>query len=171
MRTVIVSIVFVGSLFTAPRPTTAQEPSERERDPAIALGFAFLCPGCGHLYTGETTKGAVIATLSIGSLVGATALQLTRSWAPHSLDDCLPGAQQSACLDGRLDLTPILIGGAIALTGYLYGLIDAQPSARRMNARNGFGLGNIELGPAVAPDGSIAASLAIRLPTGRSQGR
>lgn len=169
MRSVIVSIVIVGSLFTTPRPATAQESSEREKDPAIALGFAFLCPGCGHLYTGETTKGAVIATISIGSLVGATALQLTRFRAPHSIDDCLPGAQQSACLNGRMDLRPMLIGGAIALTGYLYGLIDAQPSARRMNARNGFGLGTIEVGPSVAPDGSIGAGLAIRLPTGRNQ--
>lgn len=176
MRSAILSLVIAGSLFTPAlvagqqSSVPGQESSGPAKDPAIALGFAFLCPGCGHLYTGETTKGAIIAAISIGSLAGATAIQLARTPGPPSLDDCRPGPQQSACMNGLMDFTPILIGGAIALTGYLYGLIDAQPSARRMNARNGFGLGNFELRPALAPDGALAASLTFQLPTGRSHG-
>jgi hypothetical protein len=55
-----------------------------------------------------------------------------------------------------MSLTPILVGGAIGLAGYLYGLIDAEASARRMNARNGFNVDGM-----MGPDGSVGARLSI----------
>jgi hypothetical protein len=167
MRAAVVSLAAAGLLMLSAAPATSQESSAVAKDPAIALGFAWLCPGCGHLYSGETTKGALIAVVSIGSVATGAAIQLTRSWRPAYNDDCRFSAHGSACFERGLDLTPILVGSAVGLAGYLYGLIDARSSARRMNARNGIGFGDLDVKPAVTRDGSVGAEFRVPLPLGR----
>lgn len=163
MRFAFVAVAAAGLLVALSSPAVSQGHSATEKNPAIALGFAWLCPGCGHLYSGETTKGAVIAAVSIGSLATGAAVQLTRSWRSHA-------ELTTTARDGRvepMDLTPILVGGAIGLMGYVYGLIDAGPSVRRANARKRIGLREIDMSPTVAADGTVGARFTIRLTPGQ----
>ncbi len=169
MRVALVSITIAAAFFTSASPATSQEGAVAVKDPAIALGFAWLCPGCGHLYSGETTKGAVIAAVSIGSFATGLAVQLSRHLRlMNELNaDCGWQTHPSDCVETKVDFTPFLVGSGVALAGYVYGLIDAGASARRMNARNGFGFGDIDMKPSVGPDGSVGAQFRIPLPSGR----
>lgn len=155
-------VAAAGLVVALSSPATSQERNTTDKDPAIALGFAWLCPGCGHLYSGETTRGAVIAAISIGSLASGAAIQFTRSRSHAEL-----AAAARAGKVERMDLTPILVGGAISLVGYVYGLIDAGPSVRRANARSGIGFRGIDMSPTVAADGSVGARFTIPLTTGQ----
>lgn len=165
MRKAFVALSAAALFLATSAPADAQERRFEEKNPAIALGFAWLCPGCGHFYTGETTKGAVIATVSVGSMLTGMAIQFSRS--TRSMNDlhgrCRLASDPFDCAKVRNDFTPILVGGAIGLAGYLYGLIDAGPSARRMNERNGGGFGALDIRPHVAEDGSVRTQLGIRL--------
>ena len=169
MRVALVSITTAAALFASAVPVTSQESAVAGKDPAVALGFAWLCPGCGHLYSGETTKGAVIAAVSIGSFATGVAMQVSRHLRlMNDLNaDCNWQAHRSDCVEVKADFTPFLVGSGIALAGYVYGLIDAGASARRMNARHGLGLGDIDVKPSVGPDGSVVAQFRIPLPSGR----
>lgn len=161
----MIVLVLLGFLVTGARPARAQEMQVAEKDPAIALGFAIFCPGCGHLYTGDTTRGAVIAAITVGAVATGFAIQASR--LDRHVTECAWSAHASLC-PGRspgTDLTPILVGGAIGLAGYVYGLIDAGPSARRMNRRNAARLGAVEVTPAVNVDGSVDADVGVRLST------
>jgi hypothetical protein len=59
----------------------------------------------------------------------------------------------------RTDFTPILVGGAIGLVGYLYGLIDARASAERMSERNGLEIAGLDVKPAVGVDASSGTAV------------
>jgi hypothetical protein len=142
----------------------AQASETPSKDPGVALGLAWLCPGCGHLYSGETTKGAVIATVAMGSLAGGLAIQLSRSVRTERAIECRSTAFPSECGEVRTDLTPILVGGAIGIVAWAYGLIDAGASANRANARHGIQVRGIDLDPTVGPDGALGARLSVRLP-------
>lgn len=186
MRAAVVSSMLTASLIASACATTAHQRTPAERDPgalaaifaqddqavkspAVALGFAWLCPGCGHLYTGETTKGALIAAASVGAVATGFAVQLARtSTITNTMHErCALDRPFSDCTATGMDFTPILIGGAIGLAGYVYGLIDAGASARRMNARRGLGMGGVDLQPSVQPDGSLRAQVNVRLPARR----
>lgn len=169
MRVALVSLTVAVAFFASAGPASSQASGVIGKDPAVALGFAWLCPGCGHLYSGETTKGALIAAVSIGSFATGLGMQLSRHLRLMNElnDDCEWQAHRSACVEPKADFTPFLVGSGIALAGYVYGLIDAGASARRMNARNGLGLGDIDVKPSVGSDGSVGAQFRIPLPSGR----
>lgn len=156
----------LGLLLASASDVNGQTPRVPEKDPAIALGFALLCPGCGHLYSGETVKGAAIAAISIGSVATGFAIQIARANDPIRDCDWIAGGGLCPVRHPGTDLTPILVGGAIGLAGYLYGLIDAGPSARRMNASNDGDFGAVRIRPRRAPDGSVRTDFGIRLSTG-----
>lgn len=162
MRVTLVSFGVVSVLMAAAVPASGQERIVEARDPAVAIGLAWLCPGCGHFYSGETTKGALIAGISVGSVMGGLVVQLKQS-ARYTNLNCQTTVGRLDCNEPSMDLTPILVGGAIGLAGYVYGLIDAGPSARRMNERNGLAFRELTVGPAVAPDGSLGARFTIPL--------
>jgi hypothetical protein len=160
MRIAMACLLVASMSVHSTAPVSGQALGRIDRDPATALGFAWLCPGCGHLYSGETAKGAAIAVISIGAVATGIAIQLSRagSWRECSLrvGQCDPANLNTS-------LTPVLAGGAIGLAGYIYGLVDAEPSARRMNARNGIGLGKVDMSPTVASDGAVGARFTISL--------
>ena len=60
-----------------------------------------------------------------------------------------------------MDLTPILVGGAIGIAAWAYGLIDARASARRVNARRNAGFHGVGMAPTVLPDGSLGARFTV----------
>jgi hypothetical protein len=165
MRASMMVLVVFGFLVTGARPAGAQEVQVPEKDPAVALGFAFLCPGCGHLYTGETVRGALVAAISVGAVATGFAVQVSRFG--RTATECAWSATAPLCpaRSPGTDLTPLLVGSAIGLAGYVYGLIDAGPSARRMNRRDAAGFGVVDVKPAVDVDGSLRADVGIRLST------
>ncbi len=85
--------------------------------PGRAAAFGLLCPGCGHLYLGDTTEGA--AYLGTGAaLVGGAYLSLR-------------GHQVS--LDGASDSASVPVGLLLATTGqnlWFYSIFDAYRTAR-----------------------------------------
>jgi hypothetical protein len=168
MRVPLVALVAAGLFAASAGPANAQQRTIYDKDPAIALGFAWLCPGCGHLYSGETVKGALIAGISVGSIAAGAAIQLRRMadvdcGSPTGRSDIVfTPLTPEACLERNASFTPILVGGAIGLAGYVYGLIDAGPSVRRMRAKDGFGFGRIEVKPTLALDGAVGAQFTLR---------
>jgi hypothetical protein len=168
MRAALVSIAVSVSLIASAAPARGQESTIPAKDPAMALTFAWLCPGCGHLYSGETTRGALIAAISVGAITTGVAIQFMRSVdLMNDMQQCGFDDLRSDCFQRGTDFTPILVGSAIALAGYVYGLIDAGASARRINAKHGVDFGGIDVKPALARHGSILAEFRIPLPAHR----
>jgi hypothetical protein len=159
MRVAVISFIVAGLFLSSSGSLAAQELGIAAKDPQVAQAYAWLCPGCGHLYSGEATKGALIATVSVGSLLGGAAVQLTRK--PEV--DCTFRGDRFDCVERNTDFTPLMIGGAISVATYLYGLIDAGPSVRRMQARSELDLGRVQMSPAISADGAAGAQVAVRL--------
>jgi hypothetical protein len=155
------------ALLMSPTLLAGQASATPPKDPAVALGFAWLCPGCGHLYSGETTKGTVIAAVALGSLAGGLAVQLSRSSRVDGALACRSTGPWSDCGEVSTDLTPILVGGAIGIAAWAYGLIDAPASADRANARHGLRIRGLDLGPTSGPDGALGVRLSLPLPSGK----
>ncbi|MDZ4672939.1 MAG: hypothetical protein SGI84_00705 [Gemmatimonadota bacterium] len=105
-------------------------------DASIAQSYAAKCPGCGHLYAGETLKGGLLLAVGGVALIAAP-FALKAKEVEHCYDltygfPCAYGAQ--------LNWTPVFTLLGVAAATYIYGLVDAKPSANRMNTRNGFNL-------------------------------
>ncbi|MGH7459719.1 MAG: hypothetical protein ACRERX_21235 [Pseudomonas sp.] len=112
-------------------PASFAAAQEGHRNPETAFCLACLIAGGGHFYTGETTKGAVLAGIAAGALIGGAALSSSGDYG-----DCEYNPETFDCEEsnGRL---PLWIGAGIAAGSWLYGIIDARASAERVNARNG----------------------------------
>lgn len=161
MRTAAIVLVVFALVLGTGENLFAQELGIAPKDPQVAQLYALLCPGCGHLYTGETAKGAVIATVSFGAVFVGMVSQFNQEPRIECDPIATPGAMPSCRTTGD-SLKPFLIGSAIGLAGYLYGLIDAGPSARRMRARSEFEIGSLEVRPALGyRDGGV--SMVVRL--------
>jgi hypothetical protein len=113
----------------------AQQVAASRKEPHTAQAYAWLCPGCGHLYSGETAKGAAIAAVSVGSLLTGAAIQVNR----RPSVECERPGDRFECTERDTDFRPLFAGAAVSVASYLYGLIDAGPSAKRMEQR-GFGI-------------------------------
>lgn len=107
------------------------------RDPSMARGYALLWPGIGHLYTGERLKGLA---LSLG-----TAAVLYAGVGKLVTGDCGSGMfiiQYPKC-------APLHTG--VALAAYVYGIVDADKSAGRVNRRRGLVGALARLQPVIRP--------------------
>ena len=164
MRLATVALVALGLVLGSGEDLAAQQLGIAEKDPEVAVLYALLCPGCGHFCSGETAKGAAIATISLGAVFPGMALQFNQE--PRIDCEARPGDLPD-CRTERASLTPFLVGSAIGLAGYLYGLIDAGPSARRMQARSGFEIGEYEVQPALAWRGDDGMRMMLRISPGR----
>ncbi len=80
---------------------------KKEKDPTSATLLGFL-PGVGHLYAEELNRGWLIILLY--------------------------GVGAGISMNGRTD-TVGKVGGALAIGGFLFSVIDAGKAARRYNAR------------------------------------
>jgi hypothetical protein len=87
------------------------------KDENTGLLFAVLLVGGGHFYAGEIRTGVTLLAISLGSLVVSQAVFLNSE---------------------SLDVTPLLLGYAVSLGAWIYGVADAKAAVRRANARNGF---------------------------------
>lgn len=101
------------------RGDPAERPTAPYKDPSTAQLFSFLIAGGGHLYTGETTKGATLLTVSTLGFVGVL----------RGID-----CGELICHDH-----PEATIGLVAWLGaWIYGMSDADDSAWRVNRRNGY---------------------------------
>jgi hypothetical protein len=152
------SLLVLALLLTPASGLAGQTSAPTIKDANTARDYALRCPGCGHLYTGETSKGAILATVGIGSLIGGSILSLTT----EPTVECTTGEYYS-CSTGSSPYTPLIVGSLGYLATAIYSFIDAGPSATRMNTRNGFTVGMVTLTPVFNPSVSGGAEVGIRL--------
>jgi hypothetical protein len=94
----------------------------KDKNPGLAFMFSFLLPGGGQYYNGETTKGVVMTTACIGSIILMSA-----------------GA-------GNNNLSESSMGCFVYISDYLWSMIDAPVTASRINRNNREGLMSLDLG-------------------------
>lgn len=121
--------LFLATLMfqAVPAGLEAQSSVWDAKDPDLARRYASFFPGGGHLYTGESLKGGIMAGLSVFSgikLLGS----LGCSAAERVVFDDIEGCSRSK--------TFLWLAG---LAGpWVYGMLDARKSAERVNAQRGF---------------------------------
>ncbi|CAA9329112.1 MAG: hypothetical protein AVDCRST_MAG68-2397 [uncultured Gemmatimonadetes bacterium] len=98
------------------------------KDPGTATLVSLAIPGGGQLYSGETGRGAALLGVSLGGV--ALGVSATVSSAGVSCDEAFN------CQDDT-NYLPMALGYAVFLGSWIYGVIDADDSAQRMNARRG----------------------------------
>ena len=103
-----------------------------EKSVEIATLLSVLITGGGQIYAGEINRGLTLLGIGVGAIV-ATSLTNSTGLA--------------------------LAGLGVYLGTWVYGILDADDSVRRMNAANGFALAPVAVpGPAGSAPG-VAASL------------
>lgn len=131
----------VASAATAPSRSSWQ-PSVVAKDPGTATLLSAIVPGAGQLYSGALNRGLVMLGGAYGSLIIGAVL----SSGPQI--DYVEGGFPTVSDGTRV---PFYLG-ALAATGiWIYGIVDAAPTARRMNAARG-------LTAAVAPVVRVGSS-------------
>jgi hypothetical protein len=66
-------------------------------------------------------------------------------------------------MERLIDFKPLFVGATISAASYLYGLIDAGPSVRRMERRGPAEVSGFALDPAVYFEGADAVEVGLRL--------
>jgi len=104
----------------------------KDKNPGLAFMFSFLLPGGGQYYNGETTKGVVMTTAWIGSII--LMISGTRDGNNNAVtqDDNLSAAASMGCF--------------VYISDYLWSMIDAPVTASRINRNNREGLMSLDLG-------------------------
>jgi hypothetical protein len=96
------------------------------RDPGMARLSALILPGGGHLYTGERRRGYTLLALSWGSMFVAMA-------SAGGFE-----SEEAAATTELRPSGPFAAAAALSLLFWGYGVLDADDSAARTNARAGY---------------------------------
>jgi TM2 domain-containing membrane protein YozV len=104
-----------------------QDP-ERGKDPGTATILSVLIPGAGQMYAGATSRGLLV----LGGFIAAPVAGLLLSSNDGTLDDLAslfggPGAINE----------PLYIGLVVGMGIYIWSIVDAAPTTRRMNRARG----------------------------------
>ncbi|HEU0302715.1 MAG TPA: hypothetical protein VFR37_24855 [Longimicrobium sp.] len=127
MRKLITAVAL--ACITATPALAQQAPQPGYKDPGTAMLVGVLVPGGGHMYAGETQKGLMLLGVGLGGLVLGTAM--TSSSAGISCDEDV-----ISCEDDT-NYLPMAVGYLAWLGSWIYGIVDADDSAHRMNAQRG----------------------------------
>ncbi len=103
-----------------------KKPIGNKKEPALAMVLSLLLPGTGQFYNGEYKKGAI----QMGMFFGGAAIMF--AFYP---EEVLFGDHDSE-FNGEDAIA--LLGGLIALGGYVWSATDAPKSASRINKENGW---------------------------------
>ncbi len=95
------------------------------KDPGTATLIGVLVTGGGQFYSGETTKGATLLGIGLGSLVVGAAASGTSCGTYSSYSSC------------STNTAPLLLGTLAYLGTWVYGIMDAGNAARRHNTSLG----------------------------------
>ncbi|MCU1291633.1 MAG: hypothetical protein JWP08_483 [Bryobacterales bacterium] len=122
------------------------------KDPGTSTLIGVLVTGGGQFYSGETTKGATLLGIGLGSLVLGAAASGT---------SCGTYASYSSC---STNTTPLLIGTLAYIGTWVYGIMDAGNAARRHNTS--LGMKTIGATPMVRvlADGRKGMGISVALP-------
>ena len=114
----------------AAAPATAQlDARATYKDPGTSTLLSVAVPGGGQLYSGETRRGATLLGVGVGGVVlGLAATTSSVSVSCDTAYDC----------EDDTNYLPLTLGYAAFLGSWIYGIIDADDSAQRMNAKRGF---------------------------------
>lgn len=149
----LISVFVLFSFVLGGTYALAQSAASPEyRDPATATAISALVPGGGHFYAGESVTGVTLMATSVGApLIG---LALTA----RSEERICNGYECRT----EVNLTPLLVGAAVTLGAYAYGLADAPRAADRANRRRGITT-SIDVHPKIElRESRVAPGLALR---------
>lgn len=153
------TFIAAAAVLLCARPAAAQQQMHPVgyKDPTMATIMSVIIPGGGHLYSGETRKGAMILGVGVGGLVLGSALTVGSADIDCDFDD------DFEC-DDDTSYLPAAAGYLLYLGSWVYGIMDASNSADRMNASRGIAIGGVEVQPAVAvgEKGSARVGLELR---------
>lgn len=124
----LISALVLAFAFSATPALGQTAPPYGYKDPGTSTLISVLVPGGGHLYSGETRKGATLLGVGLGGLVVGVAM--TTSSVSASCDSF-------SCSDDT-NYAPMALGYLAYFGTWIYGIVDAGDSAHRMNARRGF---------------------------------
>lgn len=120
----------------------------QEHNPAAAGLFSLIIPGAGQAYNGQWGKGAFF--------LGADVALLWLDYQTAEQED----ADFDACVDrpglNECELNPNPVFGLAFLGTYVWGIVDAARSAKRLNAD-----ARAKLEPRVEADGRVGLSLTL----------
>lgn len=127
MKTIIALVVLLSA---AAAPLRAQTPPPvGYKDPGTATLLSVVVPGGGQLYSGETNKGLMLLGGGLGGLILGTAMTTNSISASCDYDEL-------TCSDDT-NYLPMAVGYLAFFGTWVYGIIDADDSAQRMNAKRG----------------------------------
>lgn len=132
MKKMLLFLLCACTLVAAPARAQQATPPIGYKDPGTATILSVVIPGGGQIYAGDTRRGLTLLGIGWGGVtVGYTMTIATANAAPA------------------------LLGYAAYLGSWAYGIMDAEDTARRMNAKRGFaGVLPVTVTPIVAPDQS-----------------
>lgn len=111
-------------------PVTAQEAQvPGYKDPGTSTLVSLAIPGGGQLYSGETGKGLALLGGGLGGLILGAAMTTNSIGASCDYDAL-------TCSDDT-NYVPMAVGYLAFFGTWIYGIMDADDSAHRMNARRG----------------------------------
>lgn len=103
-------------------PMQAERPGRK--DPGTATIISIIVIGGGQIYAGDIKRGLMM----LGGAYGAIIVGVVASTSA--------GCDFDSCHDGSY--VPLYVGALAATAIWVYGIIDAAPTARRINAKNGY---------------------------------
>lgn len=129
------------------------EPRDGYKEPGTAMLIGVAIPGGGHFYTGETKRGLTLLGIGLGGMFVGTAM------TAGSISASCSGF---SCQDDT-NYLPMAVGYLAFFGSWIYGILDADDSARRMNARRGLSSATIHAEPVIQPGESGAVDMGLKL--------
>jgi uncharacterized protein YraI len=126
-----------------------QEERSSKKEPGTATLISVLVTGGGQIYAGDVTRGLMMLGGSFGAIVVGAAL----SHGPSCDSDF-------SCSSGSY--APLYLGALAGVGLWVYSIIDAAPTTRRMNARNGYRVSNLAPLFRPGPGGTTQIGLQVR---------
>lgn len=130
-----------GNAPTYQRPPTPYNASPQNyrtasfKDPGTSTLIGVIVPGGGHIYAGEMGKGLMLLGIAVaGPVVGAA---VSASTVEFSCDGW-------SCSDDT-NYVPYALGAVVAVGAWVYGIIDADDAAHRVNQRNGLAIAPVPM--------------------------
>ena len=113
--------------------------SKEYKDPKIATTWGYLLPGAGHIYAGESGKGWLLMTGSVGALGVGLGMTLASGEEDDIPDEFDPfgNPQTLSTAEDIQDWTPAYVGLGVFSLGWIYSVLDAGKAAERTNRKRG----------------------------------
>ncbi len=127
-----------------------QAPKPGAKDEGTATILSIVIVGAGQMYAGDTKRGLLMLGGAYGAIIAGAIISTSASCSfTDSLD----------CTDGST--VPLAIGALAALGIWIYGIVDAAPTTRRMNKARGLAYGPISPTVLVGRGGQVGLGVKV----------